>query len=75
MPDPVGAMTRVWSPSAIAFQAWDWAGVGATNVPVNHSRVSALKRSSGSSVRATPSMVPTPTDKYRQVPATVGNHW
>ena len=44
LPDPVGAMTSVLSPSAMAFQAWACAGVGAAKVPVNHSRVSGLKR-------------------------------
>ena len=52
-PDPVGAMTRVLSPSAMAFHACAWAGVGSWNVPVNHSRVSALKRDSGSVVTGT----------------------
>ena len=46
-PDPVGAMTRVLSPLAMASHASVWAAVGAANVPVNHSRVSSLKRASG----------------------------
>jgi len=49
-PEPVGAMTSVLPPSAIADHASACAAVGAAKVPVNHSRVSALKRSSGSEV-------------------------
>ena len=48
LPEPVGAMTSVLSPSAMAAHACACAGVGATKVPANHSRVSALKRASGS---------------------------
>ena len=48
LPDPVGAMTRVLSPSAMADQASACAAVGASNVPVNHSALSALNRASGS---------------------------
>jgi hypothetical protein len=40
-------MTNVLSPSAMADHASACAGVGAEKVPVNHSRVSALKRPSG----------------------------
>lgn len=43
-PDPVGAMTSVLSPSAMAAQALAWAAVGAAKVLVNQSRVSALNR-------------------------------
>ena len=45
MPDPVGAMTRVCSPSAMASQAWACAGVGSAKVPENQRRVSGPKRS------------------------------
>ena len=48
LPEPVGAMTSVLSPSAIAAHAWAWAGVGSAKVPANHSRVSALNRARGS---------------------------
>ena len=48
LPEPVGAMTSVLSPSAMADQASACAVVGAAKVPVNHSRVSALNRPSGS---------------------------
>ncbi len=44
LPEPVGAMTRVLSPSAMADQACACAAVGSAKVPVNHSRVSALNR-------------------------------
>ena len=43
---PGGAMTSVLSPSAMADHASACAAVGAAKVPVNHSRVSALKRPS-----------------------------
>ena len=62
LPDPVGAMTRVLSPSAMAFQACACAGVGSTKVPANHSQVSALKRSSELLVKGTRSMVPRTSD-------------
>jgi hypothetical protein len=52
LPDPVGAMTRVLSPPAMAAQACAWAAVGSTNVPANQSRVSALNGASGSVVVA-----------------------
>src|SRR5689334_20994274 len=42
LPDPVGAITRVFSPPAIDDHAPACAGVGSVNAPVNHSRVSAL---------------------------------
>ena len=48
LPDPVGAMTSVLSPSAMADHACACASVGAAKVPVNHSLVSALNRASGS---------------------------
>ena len=48
MPDPVGAMTRVFSPLPMAAQACAWAWVGAANAEVNQSRVTALNLSSGS---------------------------
>ena len=48
LPDPVGATTSVLLPSAMADHASACAAVGAAKVPVNHSRVSALKRASGS---------------------------
>ncbi len=48
LPEPVGAMTRVLAPSAMADHASAWAGVGDSKVPVNHSRVSAVKRARGS---------------------------
>jgi len=44
LPDPVGAMTRVLLPSAMASQASACAGVGAAKVVLNHSRVVALNR-------------------------------
>ena len=47
LPEPVGAMTSVLSPSAMADHACACAGVGSANVPVNHSRVSALNRDEG----------------------------
>ena len=47
LPDPVGATTSVLSPAAMASHASACAGVGAAKVPVNHSRVGALKRPSG----------------------------
>ena len=33
LPDPVGATTRVWSPSAIDSQACDWAAGACINYP------------------------------------------
>ena len=48
LPDPVGAMTRVLSPSAMADQACACAGVGSAKVPVNQFRVSGLNRAIGS---------------------------
>ena len=41
LPDPVGARIRVWSPSAMAFQPWDCAGVGWSNEDSNHPRTAA----------------------------------
>ena len=49
LPEPVGAMTSVLWPSAIADQASACAGVGAANVPANQSRVTTLNRASASS--------------------------
>src|SRR5690242_6249078 len=48
LPDPVGAITSVFSPPAIDDHAPACAGVGSVNAPVNHSRVSALNPASGS---------------------------
>ncbi len=48
LPDPVGAMTRVFSPLLIAAQAWACACVGVANAAENQSRVTALKPSRGS---------------------------
>ena len=48
LPDPVGAITRVSSPSAMESHARACAVVGSAKVPVNHCLVSALKRSRGS---------------------------
>ncbi len=50
LPEPVGAMTSVWSPPAMAAHASACAAVGAANVPVNHSRVSVLNCAMGSAV-------------------------
>ena len=66
LPDPVGAMTRVFSPSAMAYHASACAAVGAAKVPVNHSRVSGLKRASGSMGGAHLAIVPTGTDKRQR---------
>ena len=65
LPEPVGATTRVLSPLAMAAHASVWAAVGAANVPVNHSRVSSLKRASGLGLDVTGhlAIVPAPTDK------------
>ena len=52
-PDPVGAMTSVLSPSAIADHASACASVGAAKVPLNHSLVRALNRESGSAMELT----------------------
>ena len=54
LPEPVGAMTSVLSPSAMADHASACAAVGAAKVPVNHSRVSALKRPSDCDPRVAP---------------------
>ena len=48
LPEPVGATTRVFLPSAMAAQASACAVVGAAKVLVNHSRVIALNRCNGS---------------------------
>ena len=48
LPDPVGAITRVLSPSAMASQASACAVVGAAKVLVNHSRAIALNLPNGS---------------------------
>ena len=67
LPEPVGAMTSVLSPSAIAVQACACAGVGAAKVPANHSArqraeaVQRIRRGIGGSGH--PTMVPRPTDK------------
>ena len=53
LPDPVGAMTSVLSPSAMADQASAWASVGAAKVPANHSLVSGLNRDSGFDTKLT----------------------
>src|ERR1700758_5351281 len=53
LPEPVGAITSVLLPSAMADQASACAGVGAAKVPVNHSRVAALKGVNGSGVELT----------------------
>ena len=64
LPEPVGAMTRVLSPSAMAAQAWACAAVGAAKVPANHSRVSALKRAERvGGLAGHLAIVPAPTDK------------
>ena len=47
LPEPVGAITSVWSPSAMDSQAWAWASVGAVKVPPNQRRVAGANRSSG----------------------------
>lgn len=49
LPDPVGATTSAWSPSAMAAQAPSCAAVGASNDSLNHCAVAALNR-----VRAAP---------------------
>ncbi|SHW86999.1 Uncharacterised protein [Mycobacteroides abscessus subsp. abscessus] len=48
LPDPVGAMTSVLCPSAMACQACAWAGVGVLKAAANHSRVRSLNRAIGS---------------------------
>ena len=53
-PEPVGAMTSVFSPSAIALHAPSWAGVGAGKAPLNHRRVGSVKRFRMGVERATP---------------------
>ena len=69
LPDPVGAMTSVLSPSAMADQACACASVGAAKVPVNHSLVSALNRASGSTwvEPIQPSCQPPPTNFSRRL--------
>src|SRR6185437_15137993 len=42
LPDPVGAMTRVWSPRPIEAHASAWAGVGAANEASNQALVASL---------------------------------
>src|SRR3954452_25019011 len=45
LPEPVGATTSACSPLLIADQAPSWAGVGASNAPVNQARVASENRS------------------------------
>src|SRR3989442_784434 len=55
LPDPVGARIRVCSPRLMAAQPCSWAGVGTSNVAVNHVRVSGENRSSdGTMLRLEP---------------------
>lgn len=65
LPEPVGAMTSVLSPLAIAVQAAACAVVGAAKVLANQSRVIALNRASacGAEMLTSP-IVPTGTDNY-----------
>ena len=65
LPEPVGAMTSVLSPSAMADHASACAAVGAAKVPVNHSRVSALN-ALDAAVGGHLAIVPTSTDKYQR---------
>ena len=46
LPEPVGARMRLCSPSAIGGQPRSWAGVGAGNARVNHSRTRGWNRAS-----------------------------
>src|SRR5690242_14291760 len=57
LPDPVGAITRVFSPPAIDDHAPDCAGVGSVNAPANHSRVSALNPAKGSMPALAPAVL------------------
>ncbi len=43
LPEPVGAITRVWSPAPIDCQACAWAWVGAAKAAVNQALVASLK--------------------------------
>ena len=52
LPDPVGAEISTCSPEAIAGHACSCAAVGCSKAPANHSRVRALKSSSGGIGRA-----------------------
>ena len=78
LPDPVGAMTSVLSPSAMADHASACAAVGAAKVPVNHSRVSALKRPSDcvipASLRSCPPVRSSShgANRHRQISAMLG---
>src|SRR5690349_14944577 len=57
LPDPVGAITRVFSPPAIDDHAPACAGVGSVNAPSNHSRVSALNPARGSMPACAPDVL------------------
>ncbi len=48
LPDPVGAMTRAFSPAATACQAPAWAAVGRANTSRNHVAVAGENTSRGS---------------------------
>ena len=50
LPDPVGATTSAFRPSARAGQASSWAGVGSPNSRSNHSRAVGLRTERASGV-------------------------
>ena len=74
LPDPVGAITRVLSPLAMADQAWACAGVGCTKVPANQLRVSGLNRSNawGELTRPDCQAAPTLSRSRRNPPTGAG---
>ena len=65
LPEPVGAITSVFSPLPMAAQAWTCASVGAAKAAVNQSRVTALNPSMGSRPGGAdmPSILPAGTDR------------
>ena len=66
LPDPVGAMTSVLSPSAMADQACACASVGAAKVPVNHSAGQRAEPGERVLGGAHVTIVPTGTDKRQR---------
>ena len=79
LPDPVGAMTRVFSPRPMALQAWAWAGVGSAKAAANQALVASLKPastgpSSGRQAGILPSCLVPPTEPSASLLAGLRRH-
>src|SRR6266581_9245332 len=75
LPDPVGAITSVFSPLPIDAQAWACAWVGSAKAAANQALVALLKPSragllTGEGVGTYPSCLAPPTLRARRLPST-----